>query len=78
MTEPIELNETQRATLRAVCDTVVPPVEGRDEFCSKGLGDLALDRIRVETVMMNDIAGGQIARRGHTGFAALCNVSGRF
>jgi len=31
MTEPIELNETQRETLRAVCDTIVPRVDGEDD-----------------------------------------------
>lgn len=42
-TEPIELNETQRATLRAVCDTVVPHVEDRDEFWARTASDIGVD-----------------------------------
>jgi choline dehydrogenase-like flavoprotein len=47
MTEPIELNETQRETLRAVCDTVVPRVEGRDDpdgHWARTASDVGVDR----------------------------------
>lgn len=46
MTEPIELNEPQRATLRAVCDTVVPRVEGREDpdgHWTRAASDLGVD-----------------------------------
>jgi choline dehydrogenase-like flavoprotein len=45
MTEPIELNETQRETLRAVCDTVVPRVEGHgDGFWTTTASAVGVDR----------------------------------
>jgi len=47
MSEPIELNETQRATLRAVCDTVVPRVEGREDpdgYWARTASDVGVDR----------------------------------
>ena len=48
-TEPIELNETQRATLRAVCDTVVPRVGGRDEFWARTASDIGVIRSTTHT-----------------------------
>jgi choline dehydrogenase-like flavoprotein len=47
MMEPIELNETQRETLRAVCDTVVPRVERADDpagHWARAASDLGVDR----------------------------------
>jgi choline dehydrogenase-like flavoprotein len=46
MTEPIELNETQRETLRAVCDTVVPRIDGREDpdgYWARTASDLGVD-----------------------------------
>ncbi|HYW23959.1 MAG TPA: GMC family oxidoreductase [Terriglobales bacterium] len=47
MSEPIELNETQRETLRAVCDTVVPRIERGDDpqgFWARTASDVGVDR----------------------------------
>jgi choline dehydrogenase-like flavoprotein len=46
MTDPIELNEAQRATLRAVCDTVVPAFEVTDDplgHWARAASDLGVD-----------------------------------
>src|SRR5215831_5214942 len=53
MSEPIELNETQRATLRAVCDTVVPRVEGREDpdgYWARTASDVGVDRALEELI----------------------------
>ena len=48
MSDTLELTEAQRATLRAVCDTIVPAVEGEvDEhgFWARRASDLAVDTV---------------------------------
>src|SRR5215472_8107397 len=61
MTEPIELNETQRETLRAVCDTVVPRVDPPHEIRGEGRGDgfwtTAASDVGVDRALEQLIAG---------------------
>lgn len=78
MTEPIELNETQRETLRAVCDTVVPRVGGHadpDGHWARAASDLGVDRAleRLVAGLPEDLAVGLfflLEVLGAQGFAA--------